>query len=31
VIPELAAVAEHSEAETQQDSGAGGTELTTGR
>lgn len=31
VIPELAAVAEHSEAETQQDPGAGGTELTTGR
>ena len=31
VIPELAVVAEHSEAETQQDSGAGGTELTTGR
>lgn len=31
VIPELAAVAEHSEAETQQDSGAGGTELATGR
>ena len=31
VVPELAAVAEHSEAETQQDPGAGGTELTTGR
>jgi len=31
VIPELAAVAEQSEAETQQDSGTGGTELSTGR
>ena len=31
VIPELAAVAEQSEAETQQDSGPGGTELSTGR
>ena len=31
VIPELAAVAEHGEAETQQDPGAGGADLTTGR
>ena len=31
VIPELAAVAEHSEAETQQDPGAGGADLSTGR
>jgi segregation and condensation protein B len=31
VIPELAAVAEHGEAETQQDPGTGGTELSTGR
>ena len=31
VIPELAAVAEQSEAETQQDPGPGGTELSTGR
>ena len=31
VIPELAAVAEQSEAETQQDPGTGGTELSTGR
>jgi segregation and condensation protein B len=31
VIPELAAVAEHGEAETQQDPGAGGADLSTGR
>ena len=31
VVPELAAVAEHGEAETQQDPGAGGADLPTGR
>jgi segregation and condensation protein B len=30
IIPELAAVAEHGQAETQQDPGAGGTDVTTG-